>query len=240
MKVRYMAALLWCVIMLTGCGSRIEENSGVISEAEVSSLSHGEQTETAVPGRNGTAENSSVSVPSETGSGSDSVAEDSQCDSYPDDGDHPLPDLETAFGALSDLSDSLAGDSPQLLSSPEEVGLYDTDGGGSRYAFTYGGETYSAVYTYDNWKVIDSYRITNSADIELICTALSDEHPIHDRELTGYRTPEDMAYEWEQHNIAYRMLNENSSWLQNVKDVDLDPADQGKSLYDLFRDRMGV
>ena len=47
-----------------------------------------------------------------------------------------------------------------------------------------------------------------------------------------------MAYEWVQHNLAYEMLPDDSGYKDNAKDVDLNPDDQGKSLYDLFVDRI--
>ena len=57
--------------------------------------------------------------------------------------------------------------------------------------------------------------------------------------MVSYRDAEDMAYEWLQHNLAYKLLPETSSWKENVKDVDLNPEDQGKSLLELYKDRTG-
>lgn len=126
-----------------------------------------------------------------------------------------------------------------ILASLEDIGLQDTDGSGTNYVFTYAGEEFQAQYTTDNWKIIDSYRITNKSDITLVCQALIDEHPIHGSDLESFRTAEDMAAEWLQHNYAWKHLPEDSQWRQSAKDVDLDPADQGGTLKELYEARTG-
>ena len=125
------------------------------------------------------------------------------------------------------------------LTSAEDLGLHEVDDTGSNYAFTYAGEEFQARYTEDNWKIIDSYRITNEADITLVCQALIDEHPIHGSDMESFRTAEDMAFEWMQHNYAWKNLPEESAWRQNAKDVDLDPADQGRTLAQMYEARTG-
>ena len=127
-----------------------------------------------------------------------------------------------------------------LLTSPDDIGLCDTDGEDHDYTFCYDGKMFCAVYTPDHWKVIDSFLIRNTADIVYICQALKDVHPIHSADMEGYRTAEDMAYEWLQHNIAYDLLSDDSEWKAHVRDVDIDPKDQGKSVFDLYQDRMGL
>lgn len=122
------------------------------------------------------------------------------------------------------------------LATPAEIGLCDPDGD-EIYSFTYRGEAFQAEYTPDNWKIRDSYRITDAADITVICQALSEVHPIHGADLQSWRTPEDMAYEWEQHNLAYAMLPDDSPWKDSARDVDLDPKDQGKSVIDFYNER---
>ncbi|MBR6337680.1 MAG: hypothetical protein IKR76_08125, partial [Ruminococcus sp.] len=122
-------------------------------------------------------------------------------------------------------------------SAAEQITL--TEMGEGSFTFVCGGETFNAYYTPDNWKIIDSYKITKKADMVTICTALSEIHPIHNKDYTGYREPDDLAYEWEQHNIAYELLPDSSKWKQNTKDVDLDPKDQGKSFIDMAKDRLG-
>lgn len=141
--------------------------------------------------------------------------------------------------SAADTSEAAEATLPSgILSAKEDLALTDTDGMGSRYEFTYGSERFSAVYTPDNWKIIDSYKITNEADMALICEALTDEHPIHGRDMISYRVPEDMVYEWKLHNFAYSVLPESAEWKQNAKDVDLDPEDQGRNLYEIYRSRV--
>ena len=129
---------------------------------------------------------------------------------------------------------------PQLLSSADELNFTDITGCGESYTFTYGGEVYEVSYWTDNWRIIDSYKIRNENDITLICTVLAENHPIHSADYSEYRTPGDMAYEWIQHNIAYDMAPEGSSYKHSAKDVDIDPKDQGKSVYDLLVDRLDL
>lgn len=127
---------------------------------------------------------------------------------------------------------------PSALKSPEDISLRDTDGNGKNYLFTYNGEDYKALYTNDKWKIINSYKITDTDDIEIICEALKNVHPIHNADYSGYRTAEDMAYEWQQHNLAYPLIPSDSAWKESARDVDINPQDQGKSLYELFYDRI--
>lgn len=135
--------------------------------------------------------------------------------------------------AISTQTTALTG----VLQTPEEICLTDSEGNGKNYTFVYNGETFEAVYTPDHWKIIDSYRITNTTDILLICTALRDEHPVHGADMTSYREASDMAYEWAQHNLAFQLLSDSSPLKEHAKDVDLDPNDQGKSMYEIFTDR---
>lgn len=124
-------------------------------------------------------------------------------------------------------------------SSPSDIGLYDVDGGGWNYAFTYNGEQFRAVYSYDCWTIYDSYKITKKRDMKKICQALIDVHPIHGKDFVSYRTADDMAYEWQQHNLAYKYLPEDNAWRQHAANVDLDPYDQGRSIEEIYEDRTG-
>lgn len=126
-----------------------------------------------------------------------------------------------------------------VLISTEKINLYDLDGKGKNYSFTYKGTSYTATYSKDNWHIVDSYKITDKKDIAIICQALIEVHPIHGRDMLSYRTVEDMVYEWTQHNIAYYILPEDNKWRKNAKDVDLDPADQGRSLAEMYESRTG-
>lgn len=105
------------------------------------------------------------------------------------------------------------------------------------YTFVYNKETYKAVYTTDNWKIYNSYKITNKTVMTEICALLIEQHPVHGKDMKSYRTASDMAYEWEQHNIIYNILPEDHSLKDNARDVDLNPADQGKSAIEMGLDR---
>lgn len=125
------------------------------------------------------------------------------------------------------------------LSSTEDINLRDLDGQETNYIFTYNNQDFSAKYTKDNWHITDSYKITNSVDIGIICQALIDIHPIHGKDMKSYRTVDDLVYEWQQHNLAYNLLSDDNLWKEHAKDVDLNPADQGKSLAEIYEDRTG-
>ena len=109
----------------------------------------------------------------------------------------------------------------------------------TNYEFTYNGVVYKVLYVTDTWKIYNSYMITNSNDIKKICQSLIDIHQIHGSDMTSYRTADDMAYEWLQHNMAYKLLPEGNSFRNSAKDVELDPKDQGKSLVEIYEDRTG-
>lgn len=129
--------------------------------------------------------------------------------------------------------------STATLSSAEDIDLHSVDGGSTNYVFTYNGEDFKAKYTRENWRITDSYKISNYEDMLIICQALLDEHIVHGRDMVSARTAEDMVYEWLQHNIAYAVLPEGSSLKQHAKNVDFDPEDQGKSYEELYEDRTG-
>ena len=137
-----------------------------------------------------------------------------------------LPSLGALFGAGE-------------LSSVDDVVLIPTDDYACGYVFSYGGEEFIAYFDTYSWRVYDSYKITNHSDIVTICQALINEHPVYGADWESWRTAEDMAYEWEQHNIAYKALPANSHWRDDAKDVDLDPYDQGKSFRELYESRTG-
>lgn len=120
-----------------------------------------------------------------------------------------------------------------------EINMHDTDGNGTNFIFDYKDNQYTAIYSEDNWRIIDSYKIKNRSDIIKICETLLDIHRIHGKDMISYRTAEDMAYEWIQHNIAYEILPEESKWRENAKDVDLDPQDQGRSFREMYEARTG-
>lgn len=116
----------------------------------------------------------------------------------------------------------------------DRINLVNIDGDKSNYYFEYKGEKFIAIYTDDNWKIINSYKITNRDDMKKICQALLDEHEIHGRDMSSYRTSEDMVYEWIQHNLAYRILSDDNKFKERAKDVDFDPEDQNRNIIEMY------
>ncbi len=131
------------------------------------------------------------------------------------------------------------GLSAGTLDSTADIALVPTDDYGENYVFEYGGEEFSAYFDSTSWKVYDSYKITNHRVIVVICQALLDEHPVLGSDWESVRTADDMAFEWEQHNLAYTMLPADSHWRDDAKDVDLDPDDQGKTFQEIYESRTG-
>ena len=136
-------------------------------------------------------------------------------------------------------SSSKSGESAGILTSTADINLTSADGGTKNYTFTYDGETYKAKHTADHWTIYDSYKINSKSDMMIICQALIDLYPVHGSDMVSYRTAEDMTFEWQQHNIGYIFLGEKSEWASHLKDVDFDPADQGKSFDEIYKDRTG-
>ncbi len=131
-----------------------------------------------------------------------------------------------------------AAASVSILSSAEDIALTTEDG--TNYRFSYGDLSFTAIFRNNTWQIRDSYRIENHEDLVLICQALSDAHPVPDKTYTGVRSAEDLAYEWEQHNLAFAVLPEGASWKENARHVDLNPEDQGKTLTDFLKERTGT
>ncbi len=138
-------------------------------------------------------------------------------------------------GADGDYIDEDTG----ILSSMEDIALTDKDGRGSNYYFTYGNDVFRAKFDKDTWKIYDSYKINNMDDMKIICGALQVEHPVHIGDTDAHRTPEDMAQEWMEHNVGYALFKPDSEWSVRAKDVDLDPYDVGKSIFEIYEDRTG-
>lgn len=153
--------------------------------------------------------------------------------------------LEIDSSKIAELIESDAfqnkinNESDTILKSTEDIQLKDADGNGKNYLFTYNDERYTAIYTKDNWKIVNSYKITNENDMAIICQALIDVHPIHGKDMTSYRTVDDLVYEWKQHNTAYKILPDDNPWKSNAKDVDLNPEDQGRTLEEMYEARTG-
>ncbi len=143
---------------------------------------------------------------------------------------------DAASEALSSLDNSSTAG---ILKSAADIELTDTDGNGKNYHFYYAGDDFTAIYTTDNWKVKDSYRVHSEADMIIICQALIDEHPVHGKDMESYRTAEDMAYEWGIHNMGYAFFTDDENLRNKAKDVDFDPKDQGLTIEEFYESRTG-
>lgn len=154
----------------------------------------------------------------------DRVPEDeSAVESQPEDEGEPVAESQSTASSL--------------LQFPEDIALRPVDEDGAYFTFDYGDEEFLAYYEPDCWKVFDSYKITNQHDMVVICQALLDEHEVHGRDFESMRTAEDMAFEWQQHNIAYVYAPDGSTWQESARSVDLDPYDQHKTFREIFDDR---
>ena len=121
----------------------------------------------------------------------------------------------------------------------DKIELVNKSGDEKNYSFNYNDGEFTAIHRKNNWEIIDSYKIINQKDMEVICQALIDVYPIPSKDYKSNRTAEDMAYEWIQHNIAYTILPENSKYKDNSKDVDFNSEDQGKTFKDFYESRTG-
>ncbi|MCR5404103.1 MAG: hypothetical protein K6E91_09865, partial [Butyrivibrio sp.] len=157
--------------------------------------------------------------------------------------DSVLSDAADSIDTITQAAGALAGDSASADSSAtitaEDLNFHDVDGKGTYYNFTYNGEEFSCIYTEDNWKILDSYKIEDSDDMAIICQVLIDEHPIHGKDMVSYRTVDDMVYEWEIHNLAYAFMDDEDSLKKKTKDVDFDPDDQGRTIEEFYKSRTG-
>ena len=132
-----------------------------------------------------------------------------------------------------------SGSTPGILSSSADINLRNPSGDGKNYVFNYGEAEFTAITWEEHWKIIDSYKIENTTDMVYICQALIDVYPVHGVDMVSYRTADDMAYEWVQHNLAYEYLPEDNTWRNKAKDVDFNPEDQGKTFIDIYEERTG-
>ena len=95
------------------------------------------------------------------------------------------------------------------------------------------------------WKIFDSYLITNRKDIYKICEALYSLHKVPTANGSSeYRTIDDMVYEWEEHNKGYLYSKKvpfstlRQMGIEATKDVDINPGDQNKNVYQLMWERL--
>ena len=150
-------------------------------------------------------------------------------------------------GVIIRSAEKRATDGPKYIDD-DEISISQFKNDKNKYKFNYKEDNeYTAEWDEDksSWKVNDSYQIENYDDILKICNALSKEHPVPLGDGTdGYRTPEDMAYEWVQHNIGYQLclslsfIEKAKSGLDNCMHVDINPGDQGKSVWQLIKERI--
>ncbi len=149
--------------------------------------------------------------------------------------------VDDAAAAMSMVEGMLktAADMTQATITSADLNLTDLDGKGKNYSFGYNGEDFTAIYTPDNWRIIESYKITNAADMKIICQTLIDTNPVHGRDMVSYRTADDMAYEWLLHNMAYEYLDEDNILKTKAADVDFDPYDQGKGFEEIYKEKTG-
>ena len=128
---------------------------------------------------------------------------------------------------------------PGLLSSAEDLNIAPVGDKDGYYSFTYDGRECTAIHTTDHWRIIDSYEINSEADMLIICQALIDLHQIHGKDMVSYRTADDMVYEWEVHNLAYFLVEDDDPMKERLKDVDFDPKDQGCTFDEIYYNHTG-
>ncbi len=138
-----------------------------------------------------------------------------------------------------DISKAFSSAQAGLLTSTADIGLTSQDDQGRNYTFTYDGREYMAIHKTDHWKIIDSCDINNEADMHIICQALIDLHQIHGKDMVSYRTADDMVYEWEVHNLAYLLVEDDDPMKERLKDVDFDPQDQGCTFDEIYYNHTG-
>ncbi len=136
-----------------------------------------------------------------------------------------------------------SGAAPTLSENDFELTYTGSDDYADNYSFSYGDETFTAHYTPylgGDWKIVDSYKITNRADMIIICEALLKESKVCGC-ITHYRTAKDMADEWEIHNQGYVVAKNYgmASAVDRLKDVDLDKKDQGKTFDEFLAEFLG-
>ncbi len=97
----------------------------------------------------------------------------------------------------------------------------------------------------ESWKIYNSYLINNEDDMEKICTALYNLHPVPTaKNSTEYRTIDDMVYEWQEHNKGYLYSKRlpdgklKNMGVEATMHVDINPGDQGKNVYQLMWERI--
>lgn len=144
--------------------------------------------------------------------------------------------LLTSCASLADtVKDVLSGIAENRKNAERKNDVVINNLDGTYFSFIYDDEEFLVRYDEDNWRIYDSYKITDSDDIYAIVEALNEIHPIHSKDYTGYRSVEDMRDEWLMHNLAYRILKDDPVYRERAKNVDLDPEDEGLSLQEFLK-----
>ena len=153
-----------------------------------------------------------------------------------------LPVILLGSAIYAGCSALVATNDESRLSSVSDVQL--TEGEDGEYLFDYAGETFTATYAGGSWQIQDSYKIRNENDLQIICAALSNKGPVESKVHGGYRSPESLAFEWQQHNIVYYWAapfagtSLADAAIESTWAVDLDPSvDEGKNAIQLSWDR---
>jgi hypothetical protein len=134
---------------------------------------------------------------------------------------------------------AITATTPGTLTSAADLNIAPKGDKDGYYSFTYDGREYMAIHKTDHWKIIDSCDINNEADMHIICQALIDLHQIHGKDMVSYRTADDMVYEWEVHNLAYLLVEDDDPMKERLKDVDFDPQDQGCTFDEIYYNHTG-
>ena len=104
----------------------------------------------------------------------------------PDESEAVTTASQTVTSAPTQTTASASSAKQDKPLTADDLGFKNVDSIGSKYEFTYGGEVFTAIYTPDNWKIIDSYKIEKESDILLICKILVAEHPVHGKDMISH------------------------------------------------------
>ena len=104
----------------------------------------------------------------------------------PDESETVTTASQTVTSAPTQTTASASSAKQDKPLTADDLGFKNVDSIGSKYEFTYGGEVFTAIYTPDNWKIIDSYKIEKESDILLVCKILVAEHPVHGKDMISF------------------------------------------------------
>lgn len=217
--------LITCTV-LTGCGAAVPAQTDTASADVTVAADERDDTETS------SAETEST--------GTDMITTEAVTFAKETTEEESAPEYFVSERIRDLISGTGYAEGESFIDGVPEISYEYSDEDFEHYSFEYAGETFEVIHEYDNWKIFDSYRIRNSRDMEKICRSLIDIYPVHGRDLVSFRDAEDMAYEWLIHNIAYELLDDDEPYRQYAASVDLDPDEQNKSLWEIYRDRAEI